>query len=134
MYLMPNTASMLYDLVSCPHRVSMDLFADPTERDRVSPFVQLLWERGLAHEEEVIRGLAVPFLDLSIYTGTEKASGAASIEWFDRWVRGRNPVIRQDILDYNEDDCRATRVLLDGIRAIAADDASNFARSEERGL
>ena len=69
---MPITASMLYDLVSCPHRVSMDLFADPIERDQVSPFVQLLWERGLAHEEEVIRGLAVPFLDLSIYAGAEK--------------------------------------------------------------
>jgi predicted RecB family nuclease len=43
-------------------------------------------------------------------------SGAASVEWFDRWCRDRNPVIRQRILDYNEDDCRATRVLLDGIR------------------
>lgn len=46
-------------------------------------------------------------------------SGAASIEWFDRWVNERDPAIRQRILDYNEDDCRATRVLLDGIRALA---------------
>ena len=46
-------------------------------------------------------------------------SGAASIEWFDRWCRERDPAIKQRILDYNEDDCRATRVLLDGIRAIA---------------
>jgi predicted RecB family nuclease len=45
-------------------------------------------------------------------------SGAASVEWFDRWCRERNPVIRQRILDYNEDDCRATRVLLDGIRGL----------------
>ncbi|MHC2288794.1 TM0106 family RecB-like putative nuclease [Bradyrhizobium barranii] len=45
-------------------------------------------------------------------------SGAASIEWYDRWCRGRDPLIRQRILDYNEDDCRATRVLLDGIRAL----------------
>ena len=47
-------------------------------------------------------------------------SGAASIEWFDRWCRERNPEIRQRILDYNEDDCRATRILLDGIRNLAA--------------
>ena len=47
-------------------------------------------------------------------------SGAASIEWFDQWVRTRDPAIRQRILDYNEDDCKATRVLLDGIRALAA--------------
>ncbi len=46
-------------------------------------------------------------------------SGAASVAWFDSWCRERNPVIRQRILDYNEDDCRATRVLLDGIRRLA---------------
>ena len=43
-------------------------------------------------------------------------SGAASIEWFDQWVRSRDPAIKERILDYNEDDCRAKRVLLDGIR------------------
>jgi predicted RecB family nuclease len=45
-------------------------------------------------------------------------SGAASIEWFDRWVTTRDVAVRQRILDYNEDDCRATRILLDGIRAL----------------
>lgn len=43
-------------------------------------------------------------------------SGAASIEWFDQWTQTRDASVRQRILDYNEDDCRATRVLLDGIR------------------
>ena len=47
-------------------------------------------------------------------------SGAASIEWFDRWCRERSPEMRQRILDYNEDDCRATRILLDGIRSLTA--------------
>lgn len=45
-------------------------------------------------------------------------SGAASIEWFDQWVQTRDPAIKTRILEYNEDDCRATRVLLDGIRAL----------------
>jgi uncharacterized protein len=45
-------------------------------------------------------------------------SGAASIEWFDRWINTGDRAIRQRILDYNEDDCRATRVLLDGIRSL----------------
>jgi predicted RecB family nuclease len=45
-------------------------------------------------------------------------SSAASIEWFDRWVTTRAIEVRQRILDYNEDDCRATRVLLDGIRGL----------------
>lgn len=42
-------------------------------------------------------------------------SGAASIQWFDEWVRLRDPAMKQRILDYNEDDCVATRVVLDGI-------------------
>jgi predicted RecB family nuclease len=45
-------------------------------------------------------------------------SGAASIEWFDQWIKTGDPAVKQRILDYNEDDCRATRVLLDGIRAL----------------
>jgi uncharacterized protein YprB with RNaseH-like and TPR domain len=58
-------------------------------------------------------------------------SGAASIEWFDRWISTRDPEIRQRILDYNEDDCRATRVLLDGIRALAG---SVFAARTDRHI
>ena len=42
-------------------------------------------------------------------------SGAASIEWFHRWIELADPAIRQRILDYNEDDCRATRVLRDAL-------------------
>ena len=51
---------MLYDYVQCPHRVALDLFADPGLRDEVSQFVELLWERGHAFEEEVIQGLDIP--------------------------------------------------------------------------
>jgi len=68
----PITASMLYNLVQCPHRVTMDLFADPALKDKVSPFVQLLWERGSLYEEEVIGDLSLPFVDLSRYAGDEK--------------------------------------------------------------
>ena len=56
----PVTASMLYDLVSCPHRVRMDLFADPAQRDEPNPFVKLLWESGSVYEREVIEGLEIP--------------------------------------------------------------------------
>jgi predicted RecB family nuclease len=44
-------------------------------------------------------------------------SGAASIEWYNRWVETGDPTIKQRILDYNEDDCLATGVVVDGIRA-----------------
>lgn len=68
----PITGSMLYGLVTCPHRVAQDLFANPADRDPVSPFVELLWERGIAHERETIADLDVPFVDLSIYARDEK--------------------------------------------------------------
>jgi predicted RecB family nuclease len=42
-------------------------------------------------------------------------SGAASIEWYDRYVMGERDA-KNRILEYNEDDCLATRVLLDGIK------------------
>jgi predicted RecB family nuclease len=45
-------------------------------------------------------------------------SGASSIQWFDAWVRTRDPAIKQRILDYNEDDCVAMRVVLDRMRGM----------------
>jgi predicted RecB family nuclease len=75
----------------------------------------------------VMRATEWPTLDHSIKTLAKylgfawrdtHPSGAASVEWFDRWCRERHPEVRQRILDYNEDDCRATRVLLDGIRGL----------------
>ncbi len=68
----PITASMLYDLVACPHRVTMDLLTDPTQRDEPNRFVQLLWERGSLYEREVIDKLQDLFVDLSSYSGDEK--------------------------------------------------------------
>lgn len=69
---MTITASMLYDLVACPHRVAMDLFADPAERDEISPFIKMLWEKGAAHEDAIMGGIGVPVLDLSGFYGDEK--------------------------------------------------------------
>jgi predicted RecB family nuclease len=66
------TASLLYNHLCCPHRVFMDAFADPSLRDPVSPFVQMLWERGTIFERETIAGVGVPFTDLSRFRGGEK--------------------------------------------------------------
>jgi uncharacterized protein len=68
----PITASMLYDYVQCPHRVFLDLFGDPTRRDPISAFVQLLWERGSAFERETIEKLQIPFENLQVYSAEEK--------------------------------------------------------------
>jgi len=63
---------MLYDLVQCPHRVTMDLFEDFAKRDPINPFVQLLWEKGNAFEREVIEGLQVPFVNLRFFSDQER--------------------------------------------------------------
>jgi len=48
---------MLYNFVQCPHRVSLDIFGNPSEKDPVSVFVQLLWDKGNEFEREVIANL-----------------------------------------------------------------------------
>jgi len=49
----------------------------------------------------------------------ESPSGAESIEWYHRWVEIGDVNIKTRILKYNEDDCIATRVLLEGIHSLA---------------
>lgn len=66
------TASQLYNHLSCPHRVSMDAFGDPAQRDEPNPFIELLWERGSLFERDTIAALAAPFTDLSALAGDEK--------------------------------------------------------------
>ena len=53
------SATLLYDFVHCPHRVSMDAFGDAAIRDETSPFVELLWEQGLVHESAIAEGLKI---------------------------------------------------------------------------
>ena len=90
------TASQLYSHLTCPHRVAMDAAGDPALRDEVSPFVQLLWERGVAHERELIEGLGVHCLDLSSLSG--EAKEAATREAIAR----REPLIYSGRLSVHE--------------------------------
>lgn len=69
---MAITATMLYDMVQCPHRMTMDQFGDPSLRDPVNAFVELLWERGNAYEKEVIERLTQPYLNLKDYSNPER--------------------------------------------------------------
>lgn len=69
---MKITATTLYNLVACPKRVELDAFGNPNERDEISPFVKMLWEKGSIFEDEVIEALDEDFLDCSHLEGNEK--------------------------------------------------------------
>jgi hypothetical protein len=66
------SASLIFSHLSCPHRTYMDFFASPSDRDSVSPFILILWERGSLYELEVVSDLGVQFLDLSGFRGDAK--------------------------------------------------------------
>ena len=66
------SANMLYNYIKCPHRLTLDLFGDYSKQDPISSFVKLLWEKGTDFEKQVIKGLEIPLLDLSSYSGIEK--------------------------------------------------------------
>jgi hypothetical protein len=52
---------VLCNLVQRPHRLNLDLHGDPGKRDSESKFVELLWERVIDSENEVIANLKIPF-------------------------------------------------------------------------
>lgn len=59
------TASKLYDYTQCPHRIWRDKYGSQDEKIKeTNPFVQLLWDRGVLHEENVIKEIG-DFLDIS---------------------------------------------------------------------
>jgi hypothetical protein len=52
----------------------MDAFGDPAERDPINAFVELLWKRGSAFEDEVIADVTgkLAFVNLRPFAGAEK--------------------------------------------------------------
>jgi predicted RecB family nuclease len=51
------TAQDFYDYDKCPHRVYLNRFGDPKEKLPQSDFLNLLFERALDHERDVINDL-----------------------------------------------------------------------------
>jgi predicted RecB family nuclease len=51
-------ASMLYDLVTCPHRLTMDRHGPEAEREPETPLQVLLWQRRAANEDELLAAMA----------------------------------------------------------------------------
>lgn len=59
------TASKLYDYLQCNHKVWRDVYGPQEEKiNETNPFVQLLWDKGVLHEKEVIKSIG-KFTDIS---------------------------------------------------------------------
>lgn len=60
--------------------------------------------------------------ELATYCGfswrDKTPSGALSIQWFNEYIKTGNEEILKRILEYNEDDCKATMVVIDKIKSI----------------
>jgi hypothetical protein len=45
--------------------VTVDLLADPSEQDDVTPLIRMLWEHDSAREQTIIGDIGAPVSDLS---------------------------------------------------------------------
>lgn len=62
---MKISASTLYNYIQCPHKVWRDKYGPQNEKDpEANPFVELLWEKGVLHEDKVIKTIG-EYTDLS---------------------------------------------------------------------
>lgn len=55
---MTITASKLYNYLQCEHRIWRDIYGPQNEKlKEINPFIQMLWDKGVAHEEKIVAGL-----------------------------------------------------------------------------
>jgi uncharacterized protein len=89
------TASKLYNYIQCPHRVWRDIYGPQEEKIKeTNPFVQLLWDRGVQHEEKVINKIG-KFTDLS------KGDFDERFERTIKAIEAEKELIYQGVLKYD---------------------------------
>jgi len=87
------TASKLYNYIQCEHRIWRDVYGPQDEKSKdTNPFVQMLWDKGVAHEEKIVEGLG-QVLNLKD-AGTEEEKIQKTIEAMKMDV----PLIYQGVL------------------------------------
>lgn len=92
---MKITATHLYNFLQCNHRVWRDVYGPQSEKNpETNPFVQLLWDRGIYHENEAIKTLG-QFSDLSI--GSLEERFKKTIEE----MKKSTPLIYQGVIQYD---------------------------------
>ena len=88
------TATQIYTHTQCPHRVWRDIHGPQQEKSKeTNPFVELVWHRGILHEEKVIRKIG-DILDLS--DGSHDERFKKTIEA----IKAKTPLIYQGLLKH----------------------------------
>lgn len=88
------TASILYDYTQCPHRVWRDKYGPQDERIKeTNPFVQLLWDKGVQHEEKVIK-------DIGEFTDLRQGTFDQRVEATMAEMKKGTPLIYQGVIKY----------------------------------
>ena len=89
------TASKLYDYIQCPHRVWRDIYGPQEEKIKeTNPFVELLWNKGVKHEEKIVAGLG-EYLNLK--DGSINERFAKTVEA----LKNKTPLVYQGVLKYD---------------------------------
>lgn len=88
------TASKLYDYIQCPHKVWRDIYGPQDEKIKeTNPFVELLWNKGVAHEEKIVITLG-EYLDLREWPINERAEKTIEA------LNNKTPLVYQGVLKY----------------------------------
>lgn len=88
------TASKLYDYLQCPHRVWRDVYGPKDEKiEETNPFVQMLWDKGVSYEKEVVSRLD-EYVDIS--SGSQEERFTKTIQA----IREGVPLIYQGVLKF----------------------------------
>ena len=88
------TASKLYNFIQCEHRVWRDQYGPKDEKIKeTNPFVQMLWDKGVAYEKEAISKMG-DYLDMSGLDFEDSAK--MTVEAMMR----KTPLIYQGVLIY----------------------------------
>ena len=89
------TASKLYDYLQCPHLIWREVYGPQEEKIKeINPFIQMLWNKGIQHEEKIIKEIG-EFTDIS--SGSFKERFARTIQAME----DNDPLIYQGVL-YSE--------------------------------
>ncbi|MDD4957345.1 MAG: TM0106 family RecB-like putative nuclease [Candidatus Omnitrophica bacterium] len=93
---MTITASKLYNYIQCPHRVWRDIYGPQNEKqDEENAFLQLIWDRGVLHEKEIIESIG-KYTDISGGTFEER------IEKTKKAMDEGAELIYQGVIEYED--------------------------------